>query len=104
MPRSPQRQNGSAVMSPLLTGIQPLSGESMSSEAKSSEAKPTRRNFIKGAGSLVAVSASSAAANETSGPINLVYIHSHDSGRYLSPYGHNVPTPNLMRLARGGIL
>lgn len=28
-------------------------------------------------------------------PPNILYIHSHDSGRYLSPYGHAVPTPNL---------
>src|SRR5580698_7541973 len=26
---------------------------------------------------------------------NIVYIHSHDSGRYLQPYGYNVPTPHL---------
>lgn len=35
---------------------------------------------------------------------NIVYIHSHDSGRYLSPYGQSVPTPNLQRLAQEGIL
>ena len=35
---------------------------------------------------------------------NIVYVHSHDSGRYLRPYGHNVPTPNLARLARQGTL
>jgi N-sulfoglucosamine sulfohydrolase len=33
---------------------------------------------------------------------NIVYIHSHDSGRYLSPYGQAVPTPNLQRLAQEG--
>jgi N-sulfoglucosamine sulfohydrolase len=35
---------------------------------------------------------------------NVLYIHSHDSGRYLQPYGYAVPTPNLQRLAEGGIL
>lgn len=35
---------------------------------------------------------------------NILYIHSHDSGRYLRPYGYNVPTPNLLRLAREGVL
>lgn len=35
---------------------------------------------------------------------NIVYLHSHDTGRYLRPYGHNVPTPNLMRIAKGGII
>src|SRR4051812_3717467 len=35
---------------------------------------------------------------------NIVYIHSHDSGRYLQPYGHAVPTPHLQRLASQGVL
>lgn len=35
---------------------------------------------------------------------NILYIHSHDTGRYISPYGHDVPTPNLQRLAEEGIL
>ena len=35
---------------------------------------------------------------------NILYIHSHDSGRYLQPYGHAVPTPNLQSLAEQGVL
>ncbi|MBU4211556.1 MAG: sulfatase [Verrucomicrobia bacterium] len=35
---------------------------------------------------------------------NILYIHSHDTGRYIQPYGHAVPTPNLQRLAEEGIL
>lgn len=35
---------------------------------------------------------------------NILYIHSHDTGRYLQPYGHAVPTPNLQRLAAQGVL
>jgi N-sulfoglucosamine sulfohydrolase len=35
---------------------------------------------------------------------NIVYIHSHDTGRYLSPYGQSVPTPNLQRLSQEGIV
>src|SRR5690242_2987049 len=35
---------------------------------------------------------------------NILYIHSHDTGRMTSPYGHAVPTPNLQRLAQEGIL
>lgn len=27
--------------------------------------------------------------------MNIIYIHTHDSGRVLSPYGYAVPTPNL---------
>ena len=35
---------------------------------------------------------------------NILYIHSHDSGRYVQPYGHAIPTPNIQRLAEGGVL
>ena len=35
---------------------------------------------------------------------NILYIHSHDTGRYISPYGHAVPTPNLQNLAEAGVL
>ena len=37
-------------------------------------------------------------------PLNILYIHSHDSGRYVQPYGHAVPTPALQRLAEQGVL
>ena len=36
--------------------------------------------------------------------MNIIYIHTHDSGRSIQPYGHAVPTPNLMRLAQEGVL
>src|ERR1051326_207877 len=35
---------------------------------------------------------------------NFLYIHSHDTGRYIQPYGHAVPTPNLQKLAGQGVL
>ncbi|WP_402464047.1 sulfatase family protein [Isoptericola aurantiacus] len=35
---------------------------------------------------------------------NIVYIHSHDTGRYVSPYGYEAPTPHLQRLAEGGVV
>jgi len=35
---------------------------------------------------------------------NILYIHSHDTGRYIQPYGHAVATPNLQRLADQGVL
>src|SRR3954451_3525071 len=35
---------------------------------------------------------------------NIVYLHSHDTGRYVEPYGHPVPTPNTQRLAEQGLL
>jgi N-sulfoglucosamine sulfohydrolase len=37
-------------------------------------------------------------------PPNVLYLHSHDTGRCIEPYGHPVPTPNLQRLADQGIL
>jgi N-sulfoglucosamine sulfohydrolase len=35
---------------------------------------------------------------------NILYLHSHDTGRFVQPYGHQVPTPNIQRLADQGIL
>jgi len=35
---------------------------------------------------------------------NILYIHSHDTGRYIQPYGHSVMTPNLQKLAEEGVL
>ena len=35
---------------------------------------------------------------------NILYLHSHDTGRYIQPYGHQVPTPNIQRLADQGLL
>ena len=35
---------------------------------------------------------------------NILYLHSHDAGRYIQPYGHAIPTPNLQRLADDGVL
>lgn len=35
---------------------------------------------------------------------NIVYIHSHDTGRYIQPYGYPVEAPNYQRLAEEGVL
>jgi len=35
---------------------------------------------------------------------NILYLHSHDTGRYVQPYGHAIATPNLQRLAEQGVL
>ncbi len=35
---------------------------------------------------------------------NILYLHSHDTGRYVQPYGYAVPTPNIQRLAEEGVL
>ncbi len=35
---------------------------------------------------------------------NILYLHSHDTGRYVQPYGYAIPTPNIQRLAEEGVL
>ncbi|HSH79667.1 MAG TPA: sulfatase-like hydrolase/transferase, partial [Herpetosiphonaceae bacterium] len=35
---------------------------------------------------------------------NIIYLHSHDTGRYIQPYGHAVPAPRIQRLAEEGML
>jgi arylsulfatase A-like enzyme len=37
-------------------------------------------------------------------PPNVLYLHSHDTGRYVQPYGYPVPTPNIQHLADQGVL
>lgn len=37
-------------------------------------------------------------------PPNILYLHSHDTGRYVQPYGYAVATPNLQRFAEGAVL
>ncbi|MCH4887614.1 sulfatase [Acidaminobacter sp. JC074] len=36
--------------------------------------------------------------------MNVIYIHTHDTGRYIQPYGEPVETPNLMRFAESATL
>jgi arylsulfatase A-like enzyme len=67
----------------------------------------SRRHFLQSAigGSAIGESLVQSAAGQTAPQHpNIVYIHSHDSGRYLQPYGYAVPTPNLQRLAAEGVL
>ncbi len=35
---------------------------------------------------------------------NILYLHSHDTGRYIQPYGHAIPTPKLQKFAEEGVL
>lgn len=64
-----------------------------------------RRTFLKGSMAATAAAIITARnAQAEAGKINILYLHSHDSGRYLEPYGHRVPTPHLYRLARQGVL
>lgn len=36
--------------------------------------------------------------------MNILYVHTHDTGRCIQPYDPAIPTPNLMKLAAGGTL
>jgi len=35
---------------------------------------------------------------------NIIYMHSHDTGRYIQPYGYGVATPYMQRFAERGVL
>ena len=35
---------------------------------------------------------------------SILYLHCHDAGRYVRPFGYDIPTPNIQRLAEEGIL
>src|SRR5579872_261351 len=63
------------------------------------DSSTARRVFLKTAAATPVI----LARGKTPAP-NILYINSHDSGRYLQPYGHMVPAPNLQRLAESGIL
>ncbi len=72
-----------------------------------------RREFIKAslagaAGATLALSAATKSfsmSHEVSAKVpNILYIHSHDTGRFTSPYGYDVPTPNLQKLAEEGVV
>jgi len=65
------------------------------------ESGVTRRTFLQG---MVATGVASQVKTAEAFRPNIVYIHSHDSGRYLQPYGQLAPTPHLARLAQQGTL
>jgi len=56
-----------------------------------------RRDFLQ-------TSAAALAAQAPAKLPNIIYLHSHDTGRYIQPYGHAIPTPNLQKLAEQGVL
>src|SRR5271155_4910830 len=63
----------------------------------------SRRKFLL-ATTGVSLALAEAQSVEPGRRLNIIYLHSHDSGRYLQPFGHSVPTPNLQRLATEGVL
>ncbi|GGE27663.1 putative sulfatase [Pullulanibacillus camelliae] len=36
--------------------------------------------------------------------MNVIYMHTHDTGKWIEPYGQNARTPNLMKLAKEGTI
>lgn len=70
----------------------------------------SRRSFLGGAaavGIAAKLNASTVAAGieaPKQALPNIIYINSHDTGRYLQPYGHEVPTPHIQKLASQGVL
>jgi len=62
-----------------------------------------RRGFLAATAASL-LSHRSAAQQAPSSRPNIVYLHTHDSGRYFRPYGFDIPTPTVDRLAKGGIL
>lgn len=60
-----------------------------------------RRNLLKAAAG-VAPGVLRGAQNP--GRPNIIYLHTHDTGRYIQPYGHAVPTPNLQKFAEEAVL
>lgn len=36
--------------------------------------------------------------------MNILYVHTHDTGRFIEPYHPGIKTPNLLKLAREGTL
>ena len=77
-----------------------------------------RREFIKKTGlGTIAVAATAKMYAKDDNPVNtstknkatpqkpnIIYINSHDTGRYIQPFGHAIPTPNLQKLADEGVL
>jgi arylsulfatase A-like enzyme len=42
--------------------------------------------------------------NQNTRRLNILYLHTHDAGRYVQPYGYAIPAPNVQKLAERGVL
>src|SRR5205085_6747340 len=60
-----------------------------------SPVRPSQRGHCNDTNAIVATNARR---------MNILYIHSHDTGRWIQPYGFPVATPNLQKLAENGVL
>jgi len=83
--------------------------ENIENDGGDSQRAWNRRDFLKvsgtgAAGMILAPALSHGAPSSSSPRPNILYIHSHDTGRFTSPYGYSVPTPNLQKLAEEGVL
>jgi N-sulfoglucosamine sulfohydrolase len=58
-----------------------------------------RRDVLKGLAAGLAVGSARAAVRP-----NILYLHSHDTGRYVQPYGYPVPTPHLQKFSGQAVL
>jgi N-sulfoglucosamine sulfohydrolase len=65
--------------------------------------KSSRRTLIKNLTVATGVMANTMQAASSERP-NILYLHSHDTGRYIQPYGYAVRTPNLQKLAEESVL
>ncbi len=63
----------------------------------------SRRTLIKGLAATTALVTNRSRAASAERP-NILYLHSHDTGRYIQPYGYPVRTPNLQKLAEQSTL
>ncbi len=63
----------------------------------------SRRKLIKNLAVATSVAGSPAQTTASAKP-NILYLHSHDTGRYIQPYGYPVRTPNLQKLAGESVL
>src|SRR4051794_37598025 len=63
----------------------------------------SRRTVMKGLAATTAFATGQSRAAAAERP-NILYLHSHDTGQYIQPYGYAVRTPNLQRLAEESIL
>ena len=63
----------------------------------------SRRDLVKGIAAATSLMAARGQSSSSRAP-NILYLHSHDTGRYIQPYGCDVPTINLQKLAGEGML
>ncbi|HUS08341.1 MAG TPA: sulfatase [Bryobacteraceae bacterium] len=63
-----------------------------------------RRDAVKSIVSGLATLPAAAQAQPARPRPNILYLHSHDTGRHIEPYGYDVSTPNLRKFAEEAVL